>query len=115
MQINDNEFEFLRKLIAVRSVGGSPEPGCPYGKNSRKALDVFLQDAAGKGFRTGVIDDKVGFVEFGNGRKMIGIVCHLDVVPEGSGWDRCRDAGLLRLRQRNGRLLPRQAVLQYAV
>ncbi len=87
MQINDNEFEFLRKLIAVRSVGGSPEPGCPYGKNSRKALDVFLQDAAGKGFRTGVIDDKVGFVEFGNGRKMIGIVCHLDVVPEGSGWD----------------------------
>ena len=87
MQINDSEFEFLRKLISIRSVGSSPEPGCPYGRNSRKALDVFLQDADSKGFMTGVIDDKVGYVEFGNGRKMIGIVCHLDVVPEGSGWD----------------------------
>ena len=86
MALNSYERKFLSDIIAIPSVGGDPEPGCPYGKESRRVLQFFLDEAASNGFRTGVIDDKVGYVEFGTGDRMIGIVCHLDVVPAGQGW-----------------------------
>ncbi|MBR2522877.1 MAG: Sapep family Mn(2+)-dependent dipeptidase [Clostridiales bacterium] len=73
-------------MISIPSVGGDPEPGCPYGKTSREVLARFLKTADDNGFRTGTIDDKVGYLEFGKGKRLIGIVCHLDVVPAGKGW-----------------------------
>lgn len=87
MALNDRELGFMKDMISIQSVGGVPCPGCPYGENSRKALSVFTKKAEELGFRTGIIDDKAGYVEFGEGERMIGIVCHLDVVPQGSGWD----------------------------
>jgi succinyl-diaminopimelate desuccinylase len=77
---------FLKKLIAIPSIGGEAEEGAPYGKEPRKALDFFLKEAEKSGFKTGVTDDRAGWVEFGNGEKLIGILCHLDVVPAGEGW-----------------------------
>ncbi len=87
MSLNEYELTFLKQLIAIPSVGSDPEPGCPYGKESKRALDFFLSEAVSQGFDTGIIDDKVGYVQFGKGEKMIGIVCHLDVVPAGKGWE----------------------------
>ena len=81
------QSEFLKKLISIRSVGSTPEEGAPYGKKSREALDFFLNEAQKAGFKTGVVGDRAGFVEFGSGDKLMGIVCHLDVVPEGEGWE----------------------------
>lgn len=87
MNISQEEFDFMKKMISIPSVGSSPEPGCPYGRNSRQALGTFIGHAEELGFKTEIIDDKAGYIEFGEGDKMIAIVCHLDVVPEGSGWD----------------------------
>ncbi|SCW28722.1 succinyl-diaminopimelate desuccinylase [Ruminococcaceae bacterium YRB3002] len=87
MSLNNYESSFVSKIIAIPSVGGSPEPGMPYGKAPHDALITFLKEAEAEGFRTGIIDDKVGYAEYGDGDRMIGIVCHLDVVPEGKGWE----------------------------
>ncbi|MBO4459140.1 MAG: Sapep family Mn(2+)-dependent dipeptidase [Clostridiales bacterium] len=84
--LSDYEKEFLKKLISIKSVGGTAEPGAPYGKEPREALDYFLDEARKSGFTTGVINDKAGWIETGSG-KLLGIVCHLDVVPEGIGWN----------------------------
>ena len=86
MSLSKYENDFLSNLISIPSVGDEPSDGCPYGAESRRALGYFIDEAANQGFKTGIIDNKVGYVEFGSGTKMIGIVCHLDVVPAGSAW-----------------------------
>lgn len=82
------EFEFLRKLISIESTGGDPVPGKPYGEKPYEALEFFLGRAGECGMRTGILDGRVGWCEIGpeSSPKMFGIVCHLDVVPAGDGW-----------------------------
>lgn len=82
------EFEFLRKLISIESTGGDPVPGKPYGEGPYEALEFFLRRAEECGMRTGILDGRVGWCEIGpeSSPKMFGIVCHLDVVPAGDGW-----------------------------
>ena len=87
MSLTDYQKEFLTNLLSIPSVGGTPEEGAPYGKEPRKALSFFLEEAARHGFRTGVTGDRAGWIEFGEGEKLIGIICHLDVVPIGDGWE----------------------------
>lgn len=84
-----NEFEFLRNLISINSTGGSPVPGKPYGEGPYEALEFFLEHARESGMRTGILDGRVGWCEFGPGSsaKLFCIVCHLDVVPGGDGWE----------------------------
>jgi succinyl-diaminopimelate desuccinylase len=78
---------FLGKIISVPSVGGKPEEKAPYGKKAREVLELFLAEADNQGFRTGIVGDRAGWVEFGTGKKLIGIICHLDVVPVSDGWN----------------------------
>ena len=86
MSLSAYEISFLSSLLSIPSVGAAPSDGAPYGEMSRKALQFFLDEAEKEGFATGIIDDKVGYVDFGCAPEMIGIVCHLDVVPSGNGW-----------------------------
>lgn len=79
--------EFISRIIAIPSVGGLPEEGAPYGRIPREVLRAFLDEAKAKGFRTGVEGERIGWVEFGEGDRLFGILCHLDVVPVGDGWD----------------------------
>ncbi|MHC5228313.1 M20 family metallopeptidase [Enterococcus sp. LJL99] len=88
--IKQNEAEFLNdlnQLLAVPSVKGTPEPNAPFGIEPRKALAVGLALAEKYGFETAVVDDTVGYAQFGNDQEYIGVVGHLDVVAAGSGWD----------------------------
>jgi len=89
MSLDTFEKKFLTDLIAIRSVGGEPEGDLPYGKAPFSALEFFLKTAEDIGMRTGIIDNRVGYAEIGpeDSGKLVGIVCHLDVVPEGSGWN----------------------------
>ena len=84
-----NEFEFLRRLISIESTGGDPLPGKPYGEGPYQALEFFLGKAEECGMRTGILDGRVGWCEFGpeSSSKIFGIICHLDVVPAGDGWE----------------------------
>lgn len=86
MALSTYEFDFLSKIIAIPSVGGETTEIAPYGEMPLKILNFFLDEAAKEGFKTGNLDNKVGWVEFGEGEKLFAIVCHLDVVPSGDGW-----------------------------
>ena len=76
----------LKEIIAIDSVYGEPQENAPFGVKARAALDWFLKKSAEFGFKTGESDGYCGWAEIGEGERMIGVLCHLDVVPAGDGW-----------------------------
>ena len=76
-------------LIKFQSISIENENSeMPFGKECKKALDYFLKLGKSMGFRTKNIDGFCGYVEFGSGEELVGIIGHLDVVPasEEDGW-----------------------------
>lgn len=53
----------------------------PFGEECQKVLEYTLDLAEKLGFRTKNLDGYCGYIEFGEGEEMVGIVGHLDVVP----------------------------------
>lgn len=77
----------LGELIKIPSkLEGYDDPEYPFGKNVDDALNKFLEIGEKLGFKTKNIDKHCGYIEFGEGTGLVGIVGHLDVVPEGEGW-----------------------------
>ena len=85
-EMRDNIIATTQELIRIKSVQDTPEEGKPFGKGVNKALEATLEIAKNMGFETGNIDGYAGYAEMGEGEEMLGILCHLDVVPEGSNW-----------------------------
>ena len=71
-------IETLKRLIAIPSVTGSPDV--------KDALHLMLDVCKDFGFRTKNLDDRMGWAEIGEGDPLIGILCHLDVVPAAGEW-----------------------------
>ena len=84
----ENLINNLQELIKIPSVyEESKNPKEPFGPNTIKALSYVLDLGEKLGFRTKNIDGYCGYIEFGNkSGKLIGIIGHLDVVPEGENW-----------------------------
>ena len=80
--------ETLRGLVRIPSVDGEPLPGKPFGEACARALDYALKKAESSGFETYNDENYAGHVAFGGTPegKTLGILAHLDVVPEGSDW-----------------------------
>lgn len=76
----------VQEIIAIPSVKAEPAPGAPFGVDIKAALDHALALAAGLGFAVKDLDGYAGYAEFGEGEELVGILCHLDVVPAGVGW-----------------------------
>ena len=76
-----------QKLIQIPSTNSkSDDASKPFGENINKALEHMLNLGNSLGFRTKNIDGYCGYIEFGEGDELIGIIGHLDVVPEGDDW-----------------------------
>ncbi|MFC3883280.1 dipeptidase PepV [Bacillus songklensis] len=58
----------------------------PFGEGIHRALTHLLQLGEKDGFKTKNVDGYAGHIEMGSGKELIGILCHVDVVPEGDGW-----------------------------
>jgi len=58
----------------------------PFGKECNDALEYVLNLGKKLGFRTKNVDGYCGYVEFGEGEELMGIIGHLDVVPAGENW-----------------------------
>ncbi|KHO62886.1 putative diguanylate cyclase [Thermoanaerobacter sp. YS13] len=84
--MRDDIIKFVQELVKIKSVQDEPKPGMPYGEGVAKALHKALEIAQSLGFRTKNVDGYVGYAEYGEGEEMIGVLGHLDVVPEGDGW-----------------------------
>ena len=81
----ENMIADLRELVSYKSVYAEDEK--PFGSENRKVLDAALKMMEKVGLRTKNLDYYCGYGEVGEGDEVIGILSHLDVVPEGDGWD----------------------------
>lgn len=88
--IEKRKKEIIQKtqeLIQIPSViSPSSNPLHPFGKKINDALEYMLNLGKSLGFRTKNLDGYCGYIEFGEGEEIIGIIGHLDVVPEGDDW-----------------------------
>ena len=90
--IDENKNEIintLSELIKIPSVSTEANnPSLPFGEHCTNALNYILELGNSMGFRTKNIDNYCGFIEFGEGDELVGIIGHLDVVPalEDDGW-----------------------------
>ncbi|GAV21730.1 dipeptidase PepV [Carboxydothermus pertinax] len=75
-----------QEWIKIKSVEGKKKPGMPFGEGVNEALLKALDDSAKMGFATKNVDGYAGYAEYGQGNELVGILVHLDVVPEGDGW-----------------------------
>ena len=83
----DEMIQNLQELIQIPSVyAKSKNPLMPFGENANKALEYMLDLGHKLGFRTKNVDGYCGYIEFGEGEEMLGIIGHLDVVPSGDNW-----------------------------
>ena len=80
----------VMELVNIRSVDEEAKPGKPYGDGPAEALAHALKLAEGYGF-TDVknVDNYVGTITLGEGEVQLGMLAHLDVVPEGKDWTEC--------------------------
>ncbi len=79
----------LSRLVSIRSVSVRDEEGpYPFGRGCAQALDCALSMARELGMSTRNLDYYCGTATgLGDGKSgSIGIIAHLDIVPEGSGW-----------------------------
>lgn len=97
--INENKekiIEDLQELIQIPSAySKSDNPKYPFGENINNALEYTLELGNKLGFRTKNIDGYCGYIEFGEGEELVGIIGHLDVVPEGDNWTYPPFSGLI--------------------
>ena len=83
-ELREEMIQTLKGWIQVPSVKTAPEPGAPFGREVRRALDLVLSDAAAMGFETRNFDGYAGDVRMGPlGVDPLAILVHLDVVPDG--------------------------------
>lgn len=90
--IDEHKQQIVDELCAwirIRSVSDETEaqPGQPFGPGCAQMLEYALASAREKGFKTENHDGYAGSVYMGEQTAgEIGIVAHLDVVPEGNDW-----------------------------
>lgn len=90
----DKEYiESLQKLIGIKSVkfdgvdSYEAVPGKPFGEGIADALNYTLNLCESIGMDVKNCDGYAGYAETGQGDDLLGVLMHLDVVPEGNDWD----------------------------
>ncbi|MEG0076296.1 dipeptidase PepV [Anaerorhabdus sp.] len=83
----DEILTHLKTLVSYDSTMGASEEGYPFGKVPAACLNKALEIADSYGFKTVNLDNYIGYAEMGEGKDLIGILAHLDVVPAGEGWN----------------------------
>ncbi len=81
-------IDTLQRWIRVPSVRADRSAdNAPFGAEVRRALDVAMADIARLGMNPRDIDGYCCDAEIGEGEETVAVLAHLDVVPEGDGWD----------------------------
>ena len=88
-QYEDQIINDLKGLLSIESVRDDSKASTetPVGPGPREALDYMYEIAQRDGFSTHDVDHIAGRIEAGKGEDVLGILCHVDVVPAGEGWD----------------------------
>ena len=78
----------FQELLQIRSVldEETSTPEMPFGKGINDALEYMLNLAKKDGFNVDRDGGYAGEISYGGEGKIVGVLCHLDVVPEGKNW-----------------------------
>ena len=95
----------IARLVSIPSIEGEPEPGAPFGKAPRQALQCGMDIANELGLATVNCEDKIAYAWLGDADndRCIATITHLDVVPVGDDWP----ADPFVMREEDGYLLGR--------
>lgn len=84
--MEDDIIKATQEIVAIRSVEEPSLIGKPFGEGVNRCLEYALDLAKKLGFNTKNLDGYAGYAEYGQGKETLGILVHLDIVPEGEGW-----------------------------
>ncbi|MBN2605419.1 MAG: dipeptidase PepV [Bacilli bacterium] len=81
-------LDHTKELLRIPSVltEFNPESEFPFGEAINDALHFMLDLAHKDGFVTKNVNNYAAHIEFGKGKEILGVLCHLDVVPVGDNW-----------------------------
>ena len=99
----------IKKLVSYPSVADASqaEPGAPFGRPVRDALDAALGIARRLGYETADDEGFIGWADIpGERPEQIATIAHIDVVPAGAGWT----GDPFQMRMRDGWLLGRGVI-----
>lgn len=82
-----NIIDDIKALVCIRSVKSDPKPGAPFGDGVRAAQLKAMELCQREGFLVHDADGVIAYAHYGREDKFLGIIAHVDVVPEGDGWD----------------------------
>ncbi|PDZ83728.1 dipeptidase PepV [Bacillus toyonensis] len=84
----DDLIRDTQQFLQIKSVWEeeSAKEGAPFGEGVEKALSFMLHKGELEGFSSENLEGYAGHLEMGKGEELVGILCHVDVVPEGDGW-----------------------------
>ncbi|ALB28397.1 dipeptidase PepV [Companilactobacillus heilongjiangensis] len=91
-EVSHRSDELINDLSELVSIDSSRDTehktsDYPLGPGPAKALQTFLHFADRDGFATKNVDNLAGRIELGDSDDAIAILAHVDVVPEGPGWN----------------------------
>ncbi|MFJ9464276.1 dipeptidase PepV [Viridibacillus arvi] len=104
----DELIKELQELVQIESVLDETTitAEAPFGEGPLKAMKWLLQKGEEQGLKTKNIDNMAGHIEMGQGEELVGILCHVDVVPAGSDWKHPPFGGVVE----DGKLFGRGAI-----
>lgn len=92
-EVQARKEELLADLFALLRIEStkdldSKSEGRPMGQKIGEALELILQKADQAGFKTKNLDGYAGYAQYGDhqDQELIGILCHVDVVPATGEW-----------------------------
>lgn len=86
LEYKDEVVKEIQNAVRVKSVKEAPLPGMPFGEGPAKALNHFMNLAEKLGFKAEKFDNYAMHIDMGEGKETLGILAHVDVVPEGDNW-----------------------------
>jgi succinyl-diaminopimelate desuccinylase len=85
-ELKNDLVRSTQEVVRAKSVNGPAQPGKPYGEGPANAIAAALDVSQRLGFKVKNVDNYVGYAEYGSGKELVGVLGHMDVVPEGDGW-----------------------------
>lgn len=98
----------LQGLLNIKSVldEENATEDAPFGQGVKDALLYMLELGERDGFHSKNVKNVAGHLVFGQGEESVGVLCHVDVVPEGDGWTSDPYSGEIR----DGKIFARGAL-----
>ncbi|MFS0780506.1 dipeptidase PepV [Bacillus sp. 1P06AnD] len=90
-EVNKRKEQFIKdtqEFLRIKSVMDEENATleAPLGQGVQEALQYMLTKGKQDGYAVKDVEHLAGHIEMGQGEDILGILCHVDVVPEGDGW-----------------------------